>query len=259
MERIQSQPGYVLHARAYRETSLLLEVFSRDHGRIGLVARGARGARAQAQRALLQPLQPLLLSWSGRGSLMNLTAAEAAGAALPMQGEALLSAFYINELLLRLLPRDESHQELFWRYAACLGLVSTPQASLSWELRRFERDVLIAVGYGLGLEQEPSNGEPIDADARYLLDPEHGPRRIRFAGVRDSGEPEGVSGLALQGLRDDVMPPAQDLGELRRCMRGVLRHHLGGRDLHSWQVLGEIKEALRADARGPDPRDQSAS
>jgi DNA repair protein RecO (recombination protein O) len=259
MERIQSQPGYVLHARAYRETSLLLEVFSRDHGRIGLVARGARGARAQAQRALLQPLQPLLLSWSGRGSLMNLSGAEAAGAALAMQGEALLSAFYLNELLLRLLPRDESHQDLFWRYAACLGQLSDPQSAVAWELRRFERDLLIALGYGLGLEQGASDDEPVAPDARYLLDPEQGPRRIRFSGVRDSGEQEGVSGQALLGLRDDVMPSIQDLAELRRCMRAVLRHHLGGRELHSWQVLGEINEALRTAPRGHDQSNPSAS
>ena len=258
MERIQSQPGYVLHARAYRETSLLLDVFSRDHGRVGLVARGARGARAQAQRAVLQPMQPLLLSWSGRGSLMNLTAVEAAGMSLAMQGEALLSVFYLNELLVRLLPRDEPYQALFWRYAACLGLLSTSQASVSWELRRFERDLLIALGYGLGLEQNFSDGMVIEPDARYLLDPEHGPRPIRFTGIRDSGEPEGVSGAALLGLRDDVMPSARDLGELRRCMRAVLRHHLGGRALHSWQVLGDINESLQSGGHSCDTDGHSA-
>ncbi len=248
MGSIQSQPGYVLHARAWRETSLLLEVFSRDHGRVGLIARGARGGRAQAQRALLQPLQPLLLSWSGRGSLMNLVQVEATAAALSMQGETLLSAFYLNELLLRLVPRDEPQPDLFWRYAASLGLLTAPEVSLAWELRRFERDLLITLGYGLSLDVDATDGSSIEPAARYLLDPEHGPRRIRFEGVRDSAVTQGVSGSALLALREDQMPSTQDLYELRRCMRTVLRHHLGGRDLHSWQVLGDIHEGLRESA-----------
>ncbi len=247
MLQTHHQPGYILHARAYRETSLLLEIFSRDHGRLGLVARGVRGARGQAQRAVLQPLQPLLLSWRGKGELLTMSAAEPAGAALSLQGDALLSAFYINELLIRLLPRGEPQDELFWRYAACLGQLATAAASTGWTLRRFERDMLTAIGYGLELNVDASDGQIIDPSARYLYEPDAGPSRINVpsAMVRDAPL-GGISGAALIALRDDVMPDAKGLSELRRWMRGVLLYHLGGRELRSWQVLGAINEGLRA-------------
>ena len=135
-------PAYILHARPYRETSLLLEAFTRDHGRIGVIARGVRGAKGQALRAVLQPFQPLLLAWGGRGDLMRMTGAEPAGAALALEGSALLSAFYLNELVLRLLPRGEAQIALFWRYAECLGLLAEGAHAPGWELRRFERDLL---------------------------------------------------------------------------------------------------------------------
>ena len=244
MLHTDQQPAYVLHARAYRETSLLLEVFSRDHGRVGLIARGVRGARGQSRRALLQPMQPLLLSWRGHGELMTLSAVEAAGASLALHGDALLSAFYLNELLLRLLPRGEPHTELFWRYAAGLGYMASPAAQIGWELRRFERDLLTMVGYGIDLGVQAQAGERLDPQARYRFDPETGPHRFATpqAGVHTAG---GISGAALIALRDDQMPDAAGQRELRRLMRGVLLHHLGGRPLHAWQVLGDINDGLQ--------------
>lgn len=258
------QPGYVLHARAYRETSLLLEVFSRDHGRLGLIARGVRGARGQAQRAVLQPLQPLLLSWYGKGDLKTMSAAESAGAAVSLQADALLSAFYLNELLLRLLPRGEPQEQLFWRYATCLGQLAATEIPTGWTLRRFERDMLTAVGYGLELDVDSADGRRIDPAARYLYEPEAGPSRIHVpvASVQDAAI-GGISGAALIALRDDVMPDAQGLRELRRWMRGVLLYHLGGHELRSWQVLGAINDGLRSGSRtsaaDPDPGPPSQS
>ncbi len=216
-------------------------MFSRDHGRIGLIARGVRGVRGQGARALLQPLQPLLLSWRGRGELPVMAAAEAAGAAIALHGESLLSAFYLNELLLRLLPRGEAQTALFWRYVLCLAALAEPAAHIGWELRRFERDLLDALGYGLQLHSEADNGAVLEPAARYLLDPESGPRRV--VGER------GISGTALIALRDDARPDPDALRELRHCMRGVLRHHLGGRDLHSWQVLGALAAVRVEDGR----------
>lgn len=265
MTQTHHQPGYVLHARAYRETSLLLEVLSRDHGRLGLVARGARRARGQAQRAMLQPLQPLLLSWRGKGELLTMSAVEPAGAAVSLQGDALLSAFYVNELLMRLLPRGEAQEELFWRYATCLGQLAVAAAPISWTLRRFERDMLTAIGYSLELGVDSTEGRGIDPAARYLYQPETGPSRINIPTTVMHDKPmTGISGAALIALREDVMPDAKGLHELRRWMRGVLLHHLGGRELRSWQVLGAINEGLRAHPKLPaasceKPADQSDS
>lgn len=232
------QPAYVLHARPYRETSLLLDAFTRDHGRVGLIARGVRGARGQATRAALQPLQPLLLSCRERGELWQLAATEAAGTALTLRGDALLSGFYLNELLLRLLPRHDPHEALFWRYAQCLNALAA-EAPPGWELRRFERDLLDALGYGLELCVDAGDGAAIDPEARYRFDPESGPRRA----VGEQVSAGSISGAALMALHEDAMPDAAALRELRRLMRGVLLHHLGGRELRSWQVLGDLASA----------------
>ncbi len=229
------QPAYVLHARPYRETSLLLEVFSRDQGRLGVVARGVRGAKGQALRAALQPLQPLLLSLGGRGDLLHLRGAEAAGPALQLSGDSLLSAFYVNELVMRLLPRGEEQQALFWRYAECLGALADASAALAWELRRFERDLLSAAGYGLDLELD-AEGRDVEEGVGYQFNPETG---LWPASVTLPAE-QTYSGTALLALARDEMPEAFALRELRRLMRVVLRHHLGERGLRSWQVLADL-------------------
>ncbi len=234
-------PAYILHARPYRETSLLLEAFTRDHGRIGVIARGVRGAKGQALRAVLQPFQPLLLAWGGRGDLMRMTGAEPAGAALALEGSALLSAFYLNELVLRLLPRGEAQIALFWRYAECLGLLAEGAHAPGWELRRFERDLLAAAGYALELETEADGGRALDSEMRYRFDPVSGPYQVRDAPV-----PGTISGAALLALGEDRVPDAVGLRELRRLMRDVLRHHLGGRELRSWQVLADLSVAARS-------------
>lgn len=233
MHRVAAQPAYVLHAQAYRETSLLLEVFCRDQGRVGLVARGVRGARGQPLRVLLQPLQPLLLDWSGRGELMRLDHAEAAAAALRPGGDALLGAFYLNELLMRLLPRGEAVPDLFWRYAQTLGELHE-DAGLRWPLRRFERDLLATAGYALSLECEADGTTPLSPLHWYRYDPENGANRVPPA-TRGA-----VSGAALLALGADREPTGAQLNQLRGLMRALLSHQLGGRELRSWQVLADM-------------------
>lgn len=227
MLRVAGQPAFVLHAQPYRETSLLVEAFTRDHGRIGLVARGVRGARGQPLRAVLQPLQPLLIDVSGSGDLLRLGATEAAGAAFAPQGDALLAAFYVNELMLRLLPRGEALPALFWRYTRVLAALGEGDAWL-WPLRRFERDLLADLGYALQL------GGTLEPDAHYRYDPDEGPLRLLRA------ENASISGAALQALAGEDEPAAEHLRELRALMRRVLLHHLGGRELKSWRVLADL-------------------
>ncbi|HVR80537.1 MAG TPA: DNA repair protein RecO [Luteimonas sp.] len=235
--RIDNEPAYVLHARPWRETSLLLEVLSEHHGRLGLVARGVRGPKRHILRAALQPLQLIRLDAVQRGELAQLRAAEALDVAPQLAGEAALAAFYVNELVLRLAPRSDPQPELFAAY----GLVRVRLGvgdSLGWTLRRFERDLLDALGSGFAFDID-GDGGAIDPAARYRLDPEHGPRRL----LSDRGHEDradAATGRALLALAADREPDSTDLAGLRRALRPVLLHHLDGRGLRSWELLGEL-------------------
>jgi len=230
--RIEHQPAYILHERPYRETSVLLEVLTRDHGRVGLVARGVRSAKPRMARGTLAPLVALELDWQGRGELGSLVRAEASGPSLPLAGEALMCALYVNELLARLLQRQDPHPEVFERYADLLRELATPGTPLAWLLRRFERDLLALLGYALELAQEADTGTPLQADAPYSYDPERGPLPWALRPVAPR-----VAGAALLALAGDVPPDAATAREQRRLMRSVLLHHLGGRELAAWRVL----------------------
>lgn len=229
--RVEGQPGWILHARPYRETSLLLEAFSRDHGRIGLVARGARRERSRQPRALLQPLAPLSLGWSGQGDLATLIATEARSQPPSLSGDALVCAIYVNELVARLLPRHDALPELFDAYESTLHALAGT-AVLAWTLRRFERDLLADTGYGLVCEVEANSGEELDPQRDYIYLPEHG-------AVAYAGQPGALRlrGSALLALAQDEMPVAEDLASLRRLMRALIRHQLGGGELRSWAML----------------------
>ncbi|MBL8296927.1 MAG: DNA repair protein RecO [Rhodanobacteraceae bacterium] len=229
--RVDEQLGWVLHARPYRETSLLLEGWSRDHGRLCLVARGVRRERPRQPRALLQPLVPLSLSWSGRGELVQLTGLEARGQPLALAGEALVCALYVNELLIRLVPRHDALPVLFDAYEATLQRLVLSSAR-AWTLRRFERDLLAETGYGLVLDCQADDGTEIEANAEYIYIPEYGavPYRQQPNALR-------LRGSALRALADDCMPDAVDLAGLRRLMRALITHQLGGASLRSWSLL----------------------
>lgn len=230
--RVEAQPAYVLHARPWRETSLIVELLSRDHGRVAVVARGVQGAKRHPLRAALQPLQSLRIDFLPRGELARLLQAEALDAAPMLQGEALMAAFYVNELLLRLLPRQDPAPALYERYGALRQELAGP-GPLAWTLRRFERDLLELLGYGLPLDQDGDGGR-LDPAGRYRLDPEHGPVRDR------AHDPMSTSGAALLALGEDRLPPPEQLAELRNAMRGVLQSHLGPQRLKSWGLLSEL-------------------
>jgi DNA repair protein RecO (recombination protein O) len=231
--RITQQPAYVLHARAWRETSLLLEVFTRDFGRVGLVARGVRGARARLSRSSLEPMQALRMDWAGRGELPTLAAVEAEGVPRAFRGEALLSAMYVNELLVRLIARNDPHPALFERYGRLLDELRDA-SSLAWSLRCFERDLLGAIGYALQLDVAADTGRPIEyeVDYDYLAD----------AGAVIAGNhPDAVRvrGSALRALATGDRPDAQDMAALRRLMRNLIGQQVGSRGLQSWRVLAD--------------------
>ena len=241
MARIIQQPAYVLHGRPYRETSLLLEVLSRDHGRAAMVARGARGPKSRL-RHVLQPFRPLLISWSGRGELGTLSGAEQVAAPPSLQGESLYCGLYINELLTRLLHRGDPHPETFERYTTVLGGLAAEQ-DVQPLLRCFERDLLEDVGYGLMLDHEFGAQRQIDPSASYEYRPGQGPVRLAAA---VSGQKRLISGAALIALSTGEIEGAH-LPELRRLMRRVIRYHVGDKPLASQALfLG-----LRKKDKGP--------
>jgi DNA repair protein RecO (recombination protein O) len=235
--RIEQQPAFVLHARAWRETSMLLDVLSRDHGRVGLVARGVRSARTRTPRSLLQPFAPLHLSWSGRGELATMHAAEAAGAALPMAGEALLCALYLNELVVRLVPRGDPHPDTFAAYLDALARLAQGD-SPAWALRRFERDLLSQLGYGLLLDTQADTGGPIEASGEYAYLLEQGP--VRWRGAGDGLK---LRGAALLALARDEEPDSVDLPSLRRLLRALIAQRLDGAVLNAWSLWSGARSA----------------
>jgi len=235
--RYTAEPAFVLHARPWRETSLLVEVMSARHGRIGLLARGVQTPKRHPLRAALQPLQSIRFDAVQHGELARLTAAEALDTAPRLTGDAMLAGFYLNELTLRLSQRQDPQPDLFVAYATVRERLRADEP-LAWTLRRFERDLLDALGFGFDWSVD-GDGQPIDPAARYRLDPEHGARRVlsdRGHGDRSSA----ATGQAMLALAQDAMPSMADLASLRRAMRGVLAHHLGGRGLKSWEMLGDL-------------------
>lgn len=226
------QSAFVLHHRPYRDTSLLLELFTQGHGRLGAVARGARRPRARL-RVLLQPLQPLLLSWSGRGELRTLNTVEPDGRAPALTGASLYSVFYMNELVLRLTARDDPHPRLFEAYRVILaGLGGAGDARL---LRLFEKTLLEALGYGLNLVAEADTGAAVDPVARYRMDPEAGPRP---AADTDTA----VSGDSLLALAEGILDTPERLRDARHILRDALERHLGGRPLQTPRLMRALRQ-----------------
>lgn len=237
--QIASESAYVLHARAWRETSLLVEVLCADHGRVGLVARGVSTPKRHALRAALQPLQCIRLDAVLRGELATLRSAEAIDTAPRLLGESALAGFYLNELTLRLSPRMDPLPTLHEAYARTRELLGEPPRSLAWALRCYERDLLDAIGFGFDWAHD-GDGIEIDRAARYRLDPEHGPRRL----LHDRGSTdrnEAATGAGLLALAGDHPPDDDDLLSLRRPMRSLLAHHLGGRGLKSWEMASQLR------------------
>jgi DNA repair protein RecO (recombination protein O) len=242
--RLTAEPAFVLHTRPWRETSMLVEVLTAEHGRLGLVARGVHGPKRHLLRAALQPLQYIRFDAVQHGELATLSSAEALDAAPRLQGDAMLAGFYLNELTLRLAPRGDPQPELFEAYRNARARLGGSDP-LAWTLRRYERDLLDAIGFGLEWSVE-SEGPPVDPAARYRIDPEAGVRRLladRGHGDRRSA----ATGRALQALAADVLPEDADLASLRRPMREVLAFHLGPRGLKSWEMLGELARVTTKD------------
>lgn len=238
--RVALQPAYVLHLRPYRESSALVEVFTQDYGRVGLVAKGVKQRRSRVM-GLLQPFRPLWLSWVGRSDLVTLTGVETAGMGPALAGEGLICAFYLNELLLRLLPRRDPSEALFSVYAHSLPLLPNPQQRQQ-ALRLFERDLLACLGYGLTLKYEADTHRPIEAEQWYSYQLEKGPVRLPSEG----SEAIKVRGRTLQDLARGELADPMSLREAKQLLRGVLVRQLGDKPLQSRVLLEELRRLGQA-------------
>lgn len=235
--RVSLQLAYVLHRRPYLNTSLLLEAFGREHGRIGLVARNAVSPRSRL-KGLLQPFAPLLLSWTGVGELATLTAAEEAGRAVSLPPNRVLAGLYVNELLVRLLPRQDPQPGLFDAYEALLAELSAAPGEEP-PLRRFEKKLLEELGYGLALDREAASGAPIVAEEHYRYVLDQGPL---VASQTRTGVP--ISGQGLLALRDGILDDPAVLREVKHLTRAALAEQLRGRALKT-RELYRIKRESR--------------
>ena len=235
--RVLLQPAFILHRRPYRDSSLLLEALSMEHGRLGLVARGAAGPRSRL-RGLLQPFVPLLLSWSGAGDLVTLIGAEEQPPQRFLPTARVLSGFYANELLVKLLPRRDPCPELFKAYARLLTELSTAAAEEP-ALRGFEKCLLAELGYGLNLEHEAHSGAPIVAELQYQYVLDRGP--LAAAG-NVTGVP--ISGRGLLALRDGTLDDPLLLREAKCLTRAALAVQLQGQLLKT-RELYRVKRTPR--------------
>lgn len=233
-QRIDQQPGFVLHSYPYRETSLIVEVFSRDHGRLGLVAKGARRPMSQL-RGVLMAFQPLLIDWSGGGEMKTLVRAEWQGGQPLLGGQALLCAYYLNELLMRLLPREDPHPVLFRAYGDALRALAAGEGQ-EVILRRFELALLQELGYGLQLDSD-ADGAPVRPELRYAYIIERGAVPLDEYGIDDASV---VAGRVLLDMaRGDFREP-ETLAGAKALMRRLIQHYLGGQVLQSRRVFTEL-------------------
>ena len=231
--RVNLQPAYVIHSRPYRDTSALLEVFTAEYGRISLVARGTRRqTRRGSKAAMLQPFSPLLLSFSGRKELKTLIAAEPVKGMSMLRGERLFSGLYVNELLARLLHRNDAHPKLIAAYDSSLKALAG-NVAVDRILREFEMILLEELGYGLNLGLDGASGDPVDRTLRYRYD----------SGLGLVASDNATNGSAETYLGADLL--AIESGELegpvrqaaKRLLRQVLDVQLGDLPLHSRELF----------------------
>ncbi len=234
--RVQQSPAYLLHHRPFRDSSQLLDLISRDHGRLVLVSRGSRSSRSKI-RGFLRPFMPLVVSWVQRTDLGTLTGADVNGAAIYLQGDALLSGFYVNELLLNFLHRHDPQPEIFDLYGQTLRALNGPPA-IAPVLRQFEIELLRLLGYAMNFEHEAASDAPLDGQGHYEYRFEQGPVAVR----RSDGDMV-FSGAELKAIGAGRFADPDVLRAAGRLMHGVIAFHLGGKELKTRRVLVDLHRA----------------
>jgi DNA repair protein RecO (recombination protein O) len=238
--RVDGEQAFVLHSYPFRETSLLVELFGRARGRVAVLAKGARRPRS-ALRGLLIGFQPLVVGWAGKGEVRTLMKAEWRGGHPLLAGEALLCGFYLNELLLRLLAREDPHDALFDAYAETLAGLGHGDASAPL-LRTFEKRLLKELGYALTLDRDADSGAALDPEALYRYEPERGPVAAGPGVAVEAPGPLLFRGRALLEIaREDFRDP-RTLQQGKLLMRLLINHRLDQRPLMSRRVFHELQQ-----------------
>ncbi len=231
--RQDNEPVYVLHTYPFKETSLVAELFSKQFGRVATVAKGARRPRS-AMRGQLQVFQMLSATWSGKNELKTLHGLEWANSLVSLQGEALMCGFYLNELLLRLLPREDAHEVLFDYYQVTLKTLASGQ-DLATHLRRFELKLLQEMGYAVPLIED-ENGESVSAEKSYRYEAEYGASAFNKTKIGVQ-----LSGKTLLDMANDDYTASQTQQQSKQLMRYLLAHYLGDKPLHTRQLLIDLQ------------------
>jgi DNA repair protein RecO (recombination protein O) len=241
-EEVLLERGYVLHHRPYRNTSLIVDCLTGRYGRQSLVAQGARRPGSR-QSAVLQPFRLVRFSWVRRGELGRLTHVEADSESLAIAGDSLIAAFYLNELLLRLVPTGDQNDQIMNCYSSCLELLAENQDAAR-ALRLFELELLEALGYRIDLDQDFRTGEPIAPESDYVFEHEGG-----LTASKTHPTMETFSGEHLISLRERKLDESASLSTAKRLLGGILRLHLGNRPLKTRQVMRDIFDRKQFDGK----------
>lgn len=235
-QRIHLQPCWVLHRRDFRDSSQIIEVLSRDHGRLGLVARGVKRPKSRL-RGVLQPFSPVLVSWVAGRELATMSGAEpGAGTPLRLTDTRLMSGFYVNELVLRLTHRFDPQPDVFERYGQCLAALSGDTAPAA-ALRDFELDLLETLGFGLNLTREATTGAPVQADCFYDFVVDEGPHEAGEGRGEDAVPGALLIAMAARDWRDAAVRHGA-----RRLLARAIDLQLDGRPLQTRRVLRELRQ-----------------
>lgn len=243
-QRVHQEPAWLLHHRPFRDSSRILDVISRDHGRLSLVARGARSAKSKL-KGVLRPFLPLSLSWAGRSELATLTGAELQGAPISLDGDALLSGYYINELLLKLMHRHDPQPEIFAMYGRTVQKLAGNRSPAAL-LRHFEIELLGLLGYAMNLDHDAQQAVALEAARFYEYRAEQGAWPVE----RQQG-PMVFSGRELLAIGSQEFADPAILQAASRLLRAVIAYHLDGKELQSRKVLRELRNAAGSTKEKP--------
>jgi DNA repair protein RecO (recombination protein O) len=258
--RIGDEAAFVLHSYPYKETSLIVDALTRHHGRVALVARGAKRPRS-ALRGVLLAFQPLTISWiqarsravasaHGGNDLRTLTRAEWMGGLPPLRGDALMAGFYLNELIQKLVARDDAHEALFDAYFEALAVLAEDRPAAP-TLRHFEVVLLREAGYAMRLAHT-ATGEAIDPQSHYRYVAEQGPVPIdaqaKMRGTDADAPDAAIIGKTLLDIDADDYSDPVTLAQSKLLMRSLLQHHLSGQILHTRRLVLDL-QSLEEGAR----------
>lgn len=242
--RIHNEPAWLLHRRPFRDSGQILDVLSRDHGRLAVVARGSRSASSKL-RGILRPFLPLQLSWVIRSDLGTLTGADMNGAPISLSGDALLSGYYVNELVLKLVHRHDPQPDIFAAYAKTIARLAASE-DVAPHLRQFEIELLRILGYALNLDHDTETQEPLRPDGHYEYRAGEGPVPMHDGSRKG---PLLFTGAELLAIRQRQFADADVLRHANNLLRHVIAYHLDGNELKSRKVLRDLRRTMKNESK----------